>query len=83
MGGALRGGSGTENVELVARVWHGFYTEELYTEELYTEDLLHREACTKGGLHIQNLLHRETFTQAQDRFYTEAFTQRNLYTKKS
>ena len=64
MGRALLGGSGTENAELLAQVLHraGFYTEELYTEELCTEDLLHREACTQGGLYAQSLLHRETFT---------------------
>ena len=72
LGRALLGGSGTENAELSARVLHSalyFYTEELYTEELYTADLLHREACTQGGLYKQNLLHRETFTQ--ERFYTQ------------
>ena len=33
-----------------------------------SEDLLHREACTQGGLYTQSLLHRETFTR--ERFYT-------------
>jgi len=54
--------------------WHGFY---IYTEELYTEDLLHREACTQGGLYTQSLLHRETFTQ--ERFYTQKFLHREIF----
>ena len=72
MGRALLGGSGAENAELLARVWHGFYTEELYTEELYREDFTHRVFYTENRLsrkgfthtHTQKLLHREVFIQS-------------------
>ena len=57
----------------------GFTQSSFYTEELYTADVLHREACTQGGLYTQNLLHRELLYTGKV-LHTEAFTQRSLCT---
>ena len=77
MGRALLGGSGTENAELLARV----FTEELYTGIFYTEKLVHREDFTHRIFYTEKLLHRKGFTHRS--FYTEKSLYRVVLTQRS
>ena len=86
MGRALLGGSGTENVELLARVLHrAAFTQRSFTRRsFYTEKLVHREDFTQSLFYTEKLLHRKGF--AHRSFYTEkslyivVLTQRSLHT---
>ena len=73
-GEIARGELGWKGVHQKCRgVGTGSTQSSFCAEELYTDALLHREACTQGGLYTQKLLRRKAFTAKL--LDTEAFSQ--------